>query len=260
MPNPRNPNNSAVVQMLLDMEKESNVMPPETAQALKQLTIYVQSRPAIAKKVDARFDAHRYPDKTISWNKASTFDKTAKIYKMSSDAITLLDFLRSLDITPGNLIAIKRDDIMRTLEFSKHRYLNAMRELKDNDCIRVAVKQKAQAPPVYMINPEIVVFGNANLTVLRKEYETLTPCTPPKDFTEAQMNETVGTTTIKINDNVRKCSTLFPMYKKNVPSVITDSTQETPASKQGASKSSLEHNISYSDDNMFEFDELIKNI
>ena len=152
-PNNENPTNSAVVQMLLDIEKCGIDIPDDLR------------RQIVAKKeeIDEVWNSHQYPTESLTFTRLSRensiTENLQKIEKRGTFAVLLLDLI--VKNIPQNLnfsIAVK--DVMAIMKWSKSTALRAFKLLIDYGIIAVVQQGKGRGnPTIYRLNPMVADVG-----------------------------------------------------------------------------------------------------
>lgn len=159
----KNPNNSSIVQILLDAE---NIVIQENNPALQGLladitklrTTFEQYN-SLTSKVDNMFDIHKYPDKSLTFVKLQNFKSNQVIKNLSSNAVKLLFFMIQV-MSNSNVIEIKQDVVKQIINLSKPTIVKCLEELELAGCITRVKNRSKSHGSIYVVNPEIARIGN----------------------------------------------------------------------------------------------------
>ena len=173
--NKKNPDNSSVLQCLLDIEKVAKISDsPNAPDVLKALA---ELRKALTKdiiaKADETYEAHRYNNAKITFAKTANFKENQAETKLSANACKIL--LHGIQLmSQDNCFLINQENLTKILNMAKKTVNDGIRELVEKGCMTKICTLKQQKPSgtVYMINPEIASVGNHDSTGF---YERMTP-------------------------------------------------------------------------------------
>lgn len=119
--------------------------------------------------IDARYAAHRYPEKALVFNRLQRYIGQFNISKTAQAVLFLLVQCSSQD----NLVAIPVSVIMLHCGVSDFGCRNALKELQAKGFIALYKKAARHTPNVYMLNLNIIVSGKPPTNADYKEFEEL---------------------------------------------------------------------------------------
>ena len=173
--NKKNPDNSSVLQCLLDIEKAAKISnAPNSPDVLKALA---DLRKALTKdiiaKADGTYEAHRYKNASITFAKIANFKENQAISRLSDRAWKILTYGIQL-MSQDNCFLLNQDNLTKILNMSIHPINSGIKELVEKGCMTkiCTLKQRKPSGTVYMINPAIASVGNHDSTSF---YEKMTP-------------------------------------------------------------------------------------
>lgn len=149
--NPNNPNNSPIVQALLDMK--ANSFPKAE---IDSLLLFYENSPISAEEADKEFNQHQYPDDNLTFCKATRELEYCRY--LSSDAVKVLNVLIQ-NMNTQNNIEMSISDIKLTGNLPDKRATKALHELRENGCIAVRLNRNKIHGTIYMVNPKIATVG-----------------------------------------------------------------------------------------------------
>lgn len=157
--NKLNPNNSSLTQMLLDLQTVACLENEHGISALcSKLLEELKNKNSLQKKVDDKFNAHKYNQKNITYSKLENFKNLKFVNNLSSNSVKLL-FLIIQTASQDNLIEIRVSVLMEVLKLSKPTVIKCLSELVDVGAISVMRKKNKLQGTIYMLNPKIASVG-----------------------------------------------------------------------------------------------------
>lgn len=203
MDNNLNPNNSSIVQILLDLYSISNKNNDlETLGLCDKLLSKLKHDSSLQKQVDDKFNSHKYNDRNMTFSKLENFRNLKIINNLSPNATKIL-FLIIQTVSQDNLIEIRLSSFMDVLSMSKPTLIKGLTELSDTGAIsKIQNKSKIQGS-IYMLNPKIASAGKQ---AHKGFYRQNTPVSSIKSFEELNKNNyqiisSKGLITINENEN-----------------------------------------------------------
>lgn len=184
-----NPDNSSVIQCLLDLEKAMAVSDnPNASDVLKAVkTIKDKLSEDDIVHTDGIFNAHRYGDKNLVFTKLSRFRENQTVAGLSSAACKILLYAVQI-MSEDNCFLARQNNMVKVLGMANKTVIKALKELTDMGCIIkvCTLKQKKPSGTVYMVRSDIARIGNKSNEYFVKqmtsrlqynEYESLKkPC------------------------------------------------------------------------------------
>ena len=163
-----NPNNSTIIQILLDAEKiamSPDCNDPEFLGIVRNLKDHLT--PVLIKEIDAMYARHRYGEGKLYFNK---FFKCDIWENLSESAVKVL--LRiSRKVSEDGCYLLNQDMIRKVMHMNKHTLIKALNELQEYGCITklCTLKNRNADKPsgtVYMVNSNIVASGTKKSNAL----------------------------------------------------------------------------------------------
>lgn len=185
-----NPTNSAVVQALLDVVAAAKETGKDEALAVFQTALSaLQHDKRLMYSADAKFNAHRYPERVITYAKLATYEQCPERFTLSHGAQIVYDFFVSI-MTQDGLIRVPQTHICNALHIKRTSYRQYIAELCQYHFIAIYDKppKGSRTPPTYMIDRRISRTGRDPRDQENTEYMQLVDrstngrqsLTPPK--------------------------------------------------------------------------------
>lgn len=157
--NSLNPNNSSVIQMLLDLHSVAiQNSDNETLDLCQKLLSRLENRFSIQEQVDNKFKSHYYNEKKITFSKLENFKNLKFINNLSANSVKIL-FLIIQTVSQDNLIEIKISTFMEVLKMSKPTVTKCLSELVESGAIAKMQNRNKTLGTIYMLNPKIASAG-----------------------------------------------------------------------------------------------------
>lgn len=151
--NKPNPENSSVIQALLDIKAAGGDIP----MADTLIELLRKNDGALLDKAEEIFNEHQYPQHVLKFCKLTKEIEFARF--LSPKALSLLTAMCQ-NMWHGNLIQLTQRDILTITSISSLSSVKpALKELLDCGCIAVALEGTTRRPVVYMVNPCICTVG-----------------------------------------------------------------------------------------------------
>lgn len=173
--NKQNPNNSSVIQCLLDIEKAAKTSDNSSAPYIQKAAMDLRkmlTKDIIAES-DKIYNAHRHNSSKITFAKMANFKTNQAISRLSDRACKILMYGIQI-MSRDNCFLIYQDNLTKTLNMSIKTVNRGIKELVENGCMTkiCTLQRKKPSGTVYMINPEIASIGSHNNIDF---YEKMTP-------------------------------------------------------------------------------------
>ena len=167
-----NPDNSSIIQCLLDLEKamavSDNPDAPDILKAVKTIKDNLSESDILHS--DKIFNAHRYGDRKLVFSKLSRFRENQIITSLSSGALKILVYGIQI-MSEDNCFLVRQAAMIKTLGMSRQTLANSLKELTDKGCmVKICMlKRRNPSGTVYMIRSDIAKIGsNANEPFFKK--------------------------------------------------------------------------------------------
>lgn len=146
----KNPTNSSVIQLLLDMEKfgfDTVTMRQELARDPKRL-----------REVEDYFESHLYPDKSIAWTRLTKYEGFRALLELSDAALRIMILM--IQIAPqSSLVSLSVRGIGNQFHMSNSTVQNGIAELVEHGFIAVVRPGSGRRAPIWMIHPDLAISG-----------------------------------------------------------------------------------------------------
>lgn len=154
-----NPNNSSLVQILLDLHSVTSLNNDiETLELCEKLLAKLDNRFSLQDQVDQKFNAHKYNDQKLKYSKLENFKSLKFINNLSANSVKIL-FLIIQTVSQDNLIEIKIDTFMDVLKMSKPTVTKCLSELVESGSVSKIENRNKAHGTIYMLNPKIASVG-----------------------------------------------------------------------------------------------------
>lgn len=171
----QNPNNSSVIQCLLDIERVAKLSDDDSAPYIQKAVGNLRKMLTnnIITQADKLYDAHRHNNASITFAKIANFKTNQAISRLSDSTWKILTYGIQL-MSQDNCFLVNQDNLTKRLNMSKTTVNNGIRELVEKGFMTKICTLKQQKPSgtVYMIHPEMASVGSHDSTSF---YEKMTP-------------------------------------------------------------------------------------
>lgn len=162
-----NPENSSIIQALLDISK-AGAYP---ANEINAMICLLRADSSSLQEAEKLFHSHLYPDHKITFCKLECEVEFARF--LSANAIAVLTAMCQ-NMRHSNLIQLNRKDIVKISALKSEKPVTpAMQELLNSGCIAIKIPGTTRRGPVYMVNPGIATVGTKT-HYLQKSFWELT--------------------------------------------------------------------------------------
>lgn len=172
--NNKNPNNSTLIQSLLEIMCHDDAS-DDIIKAAQDLYNLLKADDTLTKKIDTIVRLKDYADDKISFAKVGQFNTTGRKYKLlTANDVMVLDCMISC-MSQHNKITLHINDFTDLLPLSRRKIIDCIKSLISKGFIVVlqpAINRKS-IPAVYMINPDIATCGKKNNYQLIDDYYRL---------------------------------------------------------------------------------------
>ena len=150
MANSRNPNNNSILQALIDLSDSG------FAAMADPIITKISGDRKLQKDLQAKWDAHAYPEKSMVYAQLTI---TQALMDLSPQACKVLLLLGSYASLTG-LVQVSYPTLETVTGIKRTMVREAVQELKDHGLIRIRVKPARHEPPIYCIDPGVIVKGS----------------------------------------------------------------------------------------------------
>lgn len=161
--NNKNPNNSTLIQSLLEIMCHDNAS-DDIIKAAQDLYNLLKADDTLTKKIDTIVRLKDYADDKISFAKVNQFNIAGRKYKLlTANDLMVLDCMIAC-MSQHNKITLHIDDFTDLLPLSRRKIIDCIKSLISKGFVAVlqpAINRKS-IPAVYMINPDIATCGKKN--------------------------------------------------------------------------------------------------
>lgn len=152
--NKENPENSSVIQVLLDI-RDAGAYP---ALDINHIIRSLRADQDAFKQADKLFRSHLYPDHKLTFCKLECEVEIARF--LSTNALAILTAMCQ-NMRHTNLIQLKHRDILTITSIKSLRSVGpALKELADCGCIATKIQGTTRRATVYMVNPLVATVGS----------------------------------------------------------------------------------------------------
>lgn len=158
--NPNNPNNSTLIQGLLELLKSDDIS-DDVRKQVKDLKTALDNQPDAVKLADTAVRNKHYADDKLTFYKTPSYNINPGIHKiLSPEQYCLLSILASI-MSQDNLVRLSTDNLIELSGLKERTVKKHMVALLKGGYIAIHTPAipKASIPRVYMINPEIFDCG-----------------------------------------------------------------------------------------------------
>ena len=148
MANSRNPNNNSILQALIDLSDSG------FAAMADPIITKISGDRKLQKDLQAKWDAHAYPEKSMVYAQLTI---TQALMDLSPQACKVLLLLGSYASLTG-LVQVSYPTLETVTGIKRTMVREAVQELKDHGLIRIRVKPARHEPPIYCIDPGVIVI------------------------------------------------------------------------------------------------------
>lgn len=146
----RNPNNSSVLQALLDASDLGY-----GSMTVDQLITRVSSDRKLCAALQAKWNGHAYPERAMDWAQLA---RSQALMTLSDPALKVLTLL-GMYCHQSGLIQVRIEDICTATSIGRTSVKQAITELRACGALNVAAPSVRHAAPVYCVNPGLVNKG-----------------------------------------------------------------------------------------------------
>lgn len=225
-----NPNNSSVIQLLIDLEKFGF----DTASLKHQ----IEKDPHRLREVEDYFESHMYPDKALTWTRLTRYESFRALLELSDAALRLSILMIQIAAQSG-LVSLSTRAISTQLHMSNRDVQKAISELISHAIIAIVRPAQGRKAAVWMINPDLATCGKpiretaAFKELVKAHMETdKHQCSSPiallSDLQDIHSNVNIAIITDKLADgSVIKYSTLSTTADKEDTKKLPDSQPDS---------------------------------
>src|SRR5699024_6527968 len=223
-----NPTNSPVIQAIIDaIDVARDVHDNDAATKLQAALSALQRNKRLTHNADAKYNAHRYPDKSITYTKVATYDQCPARFNLSRDAQSLLSWMGSV-VSQDGLVCVPQSYMASILRISNRQQLRrAINELIQDQYIVIydqPTKGTHQAT-TYMMDHRIIRSGKDPNDNDIDNYITLTTRHKDKLHTTTAYQQAIITQKRPYGKNIR-IGTVVPTNTQ------TDTKEKEPVRTQ----------------------------
>lgn len=197
--NNKNPNNSTLIQSLLEIMCHDDTS-DDTIKAAQNLYNLLKADDTLTKKIDTIVKLKDYADDKISFAKVSQFNTAGRKYKLlTANDLMVLDCMIAC-MSQHNKITLHIDDFTDLLPLSRRKIIDCMKSLISKGFVVViqpAINRKS-IPAVYMVNPDIATCGKKNNYQLIDDFYRLSSV-KRGDFTDLLKSDYIQQCIIKVD-------------------------------------------------------------
>lgn len=197
--NNKNPNNSTLIQSLLEIMCHDDAS-DDTIKAAQDLYNLLKADDTLTKKIDTIVRLKDYADDKISFAKVSQFNIAGRKYKLlTANDLMVLDCMIAC-MSQHNKITLHIDDFADLLPLSRRKIIDCMKSLISKGFVVViqpAINRKS-IPAVYMVNPDIATCGKKNNYQLIDDFYRLSSV-KRGDFTDLLKSDYIQQCIIKVD-------------------------------------------------------------
>ena len=225
-----NPTNSPVIQAIIDaIDVARDVHDNDAATKLQAALSALQRNKRLTHNADAKYNTHRYPDRSITYTKVATYDQCPARFDLSRDAQSLLSWMGAVASQDG-LVRVSQSDMASILRISNRQQLRrAINELIQDQYIVVydqPPKGSHQAT-TYMIDRRIIRSGKDPNDNDIDNYVALTANHKDKLHTTAAYQQAIITQ--KCSDGkIIRIGTVVPVDKAKEPASAPTKADTSP--------------------------------
>lgn len=146
----RNPTNNAILQACLDIVDSGY-----GTMSVNDFVTKISADPKLLKDMQAIWNRHAYPDKSIKW---VSITKTDLLMTLSPNAMQVLVFL-GMYCHQSTLIQVTYSVLSAITGIKPTKLREAVKELVDSGCIKVAKSSARHDAPIYAVNPVLIKAG-----------------------------------------------------------------------------------------------------
>lgn len=157
--NPNNPQNSSMVQHILEYRELGGSMNISMADFLK-LAQQDSSMQKLVKEADKAVDRKGYPDSSITFHKTERDVEVGRFLSMRD-----LKILRAFEVSidQGNLVQASTRDIEKAAGVDLATARAGINSLLEKGCIAIKQRGRGTRASIYMLNPEIATVGKSKV-------------------------------------------------------------------------------------------------
>lgn len=148
--NKRNPTNNAILQACLDIVDSGY-----GTMSVNDFVTKISTDPKLLKDMQAVWNRHTYPDKSIKW---VSITKTDLLMTLSPNAMQVLVFL-GMYCHQSTLIQVTYSVLSAITGIKPTKLREAVKELIGSGCIKVAKSSARHDAPIYAVNPALIKAG-----------------------------------------------------------------------------------------------------
>lgn len=170
--NPNNPNNSTLIQGLLELIKQDSI-DDNIRRQIKDLKAVLDNMPDAVQSADKIVANNQYADDKLKFYKCAKYDNTAGLYQMiTGDQYYLLSVMASV-MSQHNLVKLSVDDMIIMTGMSKSTIQRHIKQLIKHGflAIHTPAQPKRGIPRIYMINPLIYDCGKPSGIKINKFWQ-----------------------------------------------------------------------------------------
>lgn len=197
--NNKNPNNSTLIQSLLEIMCHDDAS-DDTIKAAQNLYNLLKADDTLTKKIDTIVKLKDYADDKISFAKVSQFNTAGRKYKLlTANDLMVLDCMIAC-MSQHNKITLHIDDFTDLLPLSRRKIIDCIKSLISKGFVVViqpAINRKS-IPAVYMVNPDISTCGKKNNYQLIDDFYRLSSV-KRGDFTDLLKSDYIQQCIIKVD-------------------------------------------------------------
>lgn len=197
--NNKNPNNSTLIQSLLEIMCHDDAS-DDIIKAAQDLYNLLKADDTLTKKIDTIVRLKDYADDKISFAKISQFNIAGRKYKLlTANELMVLDCMIAC-MSQHNKITLHINDFTDLLPLSRRKIIDCIKSLISKGFIVVlqpAINRKS-IPAVYMVNPDIATCGKKNNYQLIDDFYRLSNV-KRGDFTDLLKSDYIQQCIIKVD-------------------------------------------------------------
>lgn len=214
--NDLNPNNSSIIQILLDLHaisSQSNDI--EILELCAKLKTKLDDRYLLQKQVDEKFNGRKYNEKNITFSKLENFKNLKIINNLSANAMKIL-FLIIQVVSQDNLIEIRIATFSDVLNMSKPTIKKCLLELEESGVVSKIQNRNKTQGTIYMLNPKIAFSGKKKHSKIFKEITHQSSLSKFEKLNKNNYNIVSSKGFVSVNENENKYLT-FNSLEDNSP-------------------------------------------
>lgn len=156
--NPNNPQNSSMVQHILEYKELGGSMNLPLSEFLK-LAQEDTAMQKLIREADKAVDRKKYPDSTLTFHKVERSVEVGRFLSMRD-----LKILRAFEVSvdQANLVQASVRDVMRAAGVDLNTARAGIESLLELGCIAIKQRGSGTRASIYMLNPEIATVGKTS--------------------------------------------------------------------------------------------------